>query len=127
MPVGCVRRNRRDVFADRICELIACAFDGSPAKQPDTLRVPIGRAHAVDGGVNGIPVAVVAVAVYFPQLQDLISLRTIEQQVTVIRRSGMARLVVSHGGSMIGRTSEYLQGSLGKPDGVVRLGYEVER
>src|SRR5258706_8691098 len=76
---GLRRDNRSDVPADRISQWVARAFNRGPAEQANALRVPVGGSHAVDGDVVSIAVAVAAVALHLPQLENRVALCTQQQ------------------------------------------------
>jgi hypothetical protein len=75
-----------DLLADRIGQRIARALDRRPAEQPNALRIPFGRPHAIDADVVGIAIALAAVSLHLRQLEDRVPLRPQEKELAVVRR-----------------------------------------
>src|SRR5262249_22284664 len=85
-----VRGNSGNVLADRICQSIARAFDRRSSENADTLRVPFGRRHAVDRDVVTIAIAIDAVTLHLPELEDLVTFGDAQQQLSIVPH-GVAR------------------------------------
>jgi hypothetical protein len=77
-------RDTRYIAADTVTELVACAFDGRPAKQPDSQPVPCIRRHTVDPDIVGIREAIDAILSDLLKREDLVALGAVQEQGAVI-------------------------------------------
>ena len=83
---GCPPCQRGDVASDQIGQPVPCAFHRSACQQPDAARVPVLGLQSVDGDVVGVAEAVAAVALDFPQREDLVALLFAEQEIAIEAR-----------------------------------------
>src|SRR5215471_5234281 len=67
-------------------ESVASALNGRPSQKPGAPTMPISGPHAINGDIVFVAIAVAAVASHLPEVEDRITLRAEQEQLTVIQR-----------------------------------------
>src|SRR5262249_5389905 len=74
------------VRSDRVGQSVPRTLDRGSPQEPDTSRIPVGRAQTVDRDVVRIAIAVAPVTLYLPEPRRRVPLPSGQQQPPVIGR-----------------------------------------